>query len=169
MQSTSNAHVVVIGGGPGGSTAATLLVRDGFRVTLLEKAAHPRFHIGESLLPANLTLLDQLGVRDAVEKIGMKKWGVEFNSPSHAQSSGVEFAECYAQRTVSQLDGLEVPFISLGDLKANKKTSGRFSSDRRPTKPNTKPSSGSPKLRRASARCVWPAGAKASWSTPFRT
>ena len=95
MQRTSNDHVVVIGSGPGGSTAATLLVRDGFRVTLLEKAAHPRFHIGESLLPANLTLLDRLGVRDAVEKIGMKKWGVEFNSPSHAQSSGVEFAEAW--------------------------------------------------------------------------
>ena len=40
--------------------------------------------------------------------------------------SGVEFAECYAQRTVSQLDGLEVPFISLGDLKANRKASGRL-------------------------------------------
>ena len=95
MQSNSNAHVVVIGGGPGGSTAATLLVRDGFRVTLLEKASHPRFHIGESLLPANLVLLDKLGVRDSVEKIGMKKWGVEFNSPDHALSSGVEFAEAW--------------------------------------------------------------------------
>ena len=95
MQSNVDAHVVVIGGGPGGSTAATLLVRDGFRVTLLEKAAHPRFHIGESLLPANLCLLDKLGVRDSVEKIGMKKWGVEFNSPNHAESSGVEFAEAW--------------------------------------------------------------------------
>lgn len=95
MQSSSKAHVVVIGGGPGGSTAATLLARDGFRVTLLEKAAHPRFHIGESLLPANLTLLDRLGVRDAVEKIGIKKWGVEFNSPNHPQSSSVEFADAW--------------------------------------------------------------------------
>ena len=95
MQSNTNAHVVVIGGGPGGSTAATLLARDGFRVTLLEKTAHPRFHIGESLLPANLSLLDKLGVRAAVEKIGMKKWGVEFNSPNHDYSSGVEFAEAW--------------------------------------------------------------------------
>ena len=95
MQSSTNAHVVVIGGGPGGSTAATLLARDGFRVTLLEKATHPRFHIGESLLPANLSLLDKLGVRESVEKIGMKKWGVEFNSPNHPESSGVEFAEAW--------------------------------------------------------------------------
>ena len=95
MQRNPIAHVVVIGGGPGGSTAATLLTRDGFRVSLLEKESHPRFHIGESLLPANLLLFDKLGVRESVEKIGMRKWGVEFNSPSHAHSSGVEFAEAW--------------------------------------------------------------------------
>src|SRR6185437_6470147 len=42
--------VLVIGGGPGGSTISILLARRGWRVTMLEKAAHPRFHIGESLL-----------------------------------------------------------------------------------------------------------------------
>ena len=55
--------VLVIGGGPAGSTAATLLAEKGHRVTLLEKAHHPRFHIGESLLPANLPLFEKLGVR----------------------------------------------------------------------------------------------------------
>jgi len=48
--------VVVIGGGPAGSTTATLLADRGHRVVLLEKEVHPRFHIGESLLPANLPL-----------------------------------------------------------------------------------------------------------------
>jgi flavin-dependent dehydrogenase len=48
--------VLIIGGGPAGSTAAIELARKGYRVTLLEKARHPRFHIGESLLPANLPL-----------------------------------------------------------------------------------------------------------------
>ena len=46
--------VLVIGGGPGGIAVAPLLVQKGYKVALLEKAHHPRFHIGESLLPANL-------------------------------------------------------------------------------------------------------------------
>ena len=53
--------VVVIGGGPAGSTAAALLASRGHHVTLLEKAHHPRFHIGESLLPANMPLLREAG------------------------------------------------------------------------------------------------------------
>ena len=57
--------VLVVGGGPAGATVATLLARQGRQVVLLEKAHHPRFHIGESLLPANVPLLEQLGVRDA--------------------------------------------------------------------------------------------------------
>lgn len=74
----SNCDVLVIGGGPAGSTAAALLAERGYRVTLMEKAHHPRFHIGESLLPANLPLLEKLGVADEVRAIGMEKWGAEF-------------------------------------------------------------------------------------------
>lgn len=85
--------VLVIGGGPAGSTIATLLAREGRRVVMLEKAQHPRFHIGESLLPANVALLEQLGVRAEVEAIGMPKWGVEFVSPQHAHRSFVEFGD----------------------------------------------------------------------------
>lgn len=89
----SACDVLVIGGGPAGSTAAALLAQRGYRVTLLEKAHHPRFHIGESLLPASLPLLEQLGVADAVKAIGMEKWGVEFTSPWHDHKQAFVFAD----------------------------------------------------------------------------
>ena len=87
--------VLVIGGGPAGSTIATLLARRGHQVTLLEKDRHPRFHIGESLLPANLPLFDQLGVAAQVRAIGMLKWGAEFVSPWDGRNSDFRFAEAW--------------------------------------------------------------------------
>jgi flavin-dependent dehydrogenase len=62
---------------------------------MLEKAHHPRFHIGESLLPANLPLLEALGVREQVEAIGMPKWGVDFTSPDHGRSCELQFGEAW--------------------------------------------------------------------------
>jgi flavin-dependent dehydrogenase len=87
--------VLVIGGGPAGSTIAALLAERGRRVTLLEKDRHPRFHIGESLLPLNLPLFEKLGVKEAIERIGMLKYGVEFISPYHDKSVMFDFADAW--------------------------------------------------------------------------
>ena len=87
--------VLVIGGGPAGSTMAALLAEQGRDVVVLEKARHPRFHIGESLLPANVPLFERLGLREQVERIGMPKWGVEFVSPQHSHRSYLSFGDAW--------------------------------------------------------------------------
>jgi len=87
--------VLVIGGGPAGSTCATLLAKKGFQVILTEKEEHPRFHIGESLLPANMPLLEHLGVSEEVKKIGLLKLGIEFSSPEHEHVSLIQFTDCW--------------------------------------------------------------------------
>ena len=87
--------VLVIGGGPAGSTVAPMLVEKGYKVVVLEKAHHPRFHIGESLLPANLPLFERMGIAEQVKAIGMMKPGAEFVSPNHEMTSVFNFAEAW--------------------------------------------------------------------------
>lgn len=83
--SRDECDVLVIGGGPAGATISALLAKRGRRVVLIEKDRHPRFHIGESLLPMNLPLFEELGVADEVAEMGMRKDGIDF----HAQVDGV--------------------------------------------------------------------------------
>jgi flavin-dependent dehydrogenase len=71
-----SADVIVIGGGPAGSAAATMLARKGWQVILLEREQFPRDHVGESLLPASIPVLEELGALPAVEKAGfLPKYG----------------------------------------------------------------------------------------------
>jgi flavin-dependent dehydrogenase len=84
--------VLVIGGGPAGSTAAALIAGQGGDVVLLEKDSHPRFHIGESLLPRNIPLLERLGLLNEVSNMGVLKPGAEFVSDETGQSIAFDFA-----------------------------------------------------------------------------
>ncbi len=90
--------VLVVGGGPAGATIAALLAERGRRVAIVEKDRHPRFHIGESLLPQNLPLFDRLGVRGEVEKTSIQKYGIEFVSAYHGKSVRYDFAKAMDKR-----------------------------------------------------------------------
>jgi len=70
--------VVIIGGGPAGSTSASLLARKGLKVLVLEKEKFPRFHVGESLIPFSHEILKELDLIDELKKISSRKPGVVF-------------------------------------------------------------------------------------------
>jgi len=78
MSKTNTHDVIVIGGGPAGSSAATWLARNGHQVLLLEREKFPREHVGESLLPFCYPLLQDLGVIDQLKKNFVRKPGVRF-------------------------------------------------------------------------------------------
>ena len=84
--------ILVIGGGPGGSTAAALLARAGRKVIQLEKAHHPRFHIGESLLPMNMPVYERLGVMDKIKAMGVFKPGADFEARNERGYNNYLFA-----------------------------------------------------------------------------
>lgn len=80
-------HVVVIGGGPAGTTAATLIAQRGYRVALFEREKFPRFHIGESLIPKTYYPLKRLGMLDKLKGSPfVKKYSVQFVN-QHGKSS----------------------------------------------------------------------------------
>lgn len=91
-------EVFVIGGGPAGATVSALLAERGRDVVVCDKDRHPRFHIGESLLPQNMGLFARLGVAEEMAKIGMIKHGAEFNSPDHDHRTTFDFSHAFDKR-----------------------------------------------------------------------
>ncbi len=85
---------IVIGGGPSGSTAASRLAQRGRNVLLGGKERFPRFHIGESLLPCSMPLLDQLGVMPALVAHGfLPKYAAEFVTADGSLCQRYSFAD----------------------------------------------------------------------------
>lgn len=78
--------IAIIGGGPAGSTAAYELASKGWKVVVFEQEKHPRFHIGESLLPMNLPVFEHIGVLEQVQKVGVFKPGAEFYNEDTSQA-----------------------------------------------------------------------------------
>ncbi len=109
----TDCDVLIIGGGPAGSTAAALLAERGRHVVLLEKDRHPRFHIGESLLPLNTAIFDRLGIRDAVAALGVRKPGAEFVSDATGKEVQFSFAQGLDQRFTFSWQGPRAPFDAL--------------------------------------------------------
>jgi flavin-dependent dehydrogenase len=103
--------VAVIGGGPGGSSAATALARRGRSVVVLERERFPRFHIGESQLPWTNEILRALGVRDTIAASGfVEKWGASFRGPDGPDERYADFQNALETPTPQTFQVLRAKF-----------------------------------------------------------
>ncbi len=81
LSESKKPHVIVIGGGPAGSTVSTLIAQKGYNVVLMEREKFPRFHIGESLIPETYWVLKRLNMLPKMQKSHfIKKYSVQFVS-----------------------------------------------------------------------------------------
>jgi flavin-dependent dehydrogenase len=88
----ANPDVIVIGGGPAGSTVSTLMAQQGLRVELFERERFPRFHIGESLIPETYWVLKRLNMLPKMQQSRfVKKFSVQFVSSSGRNSAPFYF------------------------------------------------------------------------------
>jgi FADH2-dependent halogenase len=93
MIQTWDFDVAVVGGGPAGAAAASVLARRGHRILVLERERFPRFHIGESQLPWINEVLAKLGVEEAVAAAGfVHKWGASFTNADGGAAQYADFS-----------------------------------------------------------------------------
>lgn len=105
--------VVIIGGGPAGSTTASFLAKAGVRALVLEKDQFPRFHIGESLLPQSMKVFERLGVLDKLEARYIRKYGARFVDCRTGRMQTYWFEEAFDQ---SVPHAYQVPRADFDDL-----------------------------------------------------
>jgi flavin-dependent dehydrogenase len=111
MANEKNWDVIVMGGGPAGSSAAALLAAQGHRVLVLEREKFPRYHIGESLLPFTFHPLQRLGLIDKLRGSAfVKKYSVQFVSPSGRASQPFYFNTRYEEQVAQTWQVLRSEF-----------------------------------------------------------
>lgn len=98
MTIPKSADVLILGGGPAGSTAGMVLAGAGIETLLLEGEPFPRFHVGESLLPHSLPLFDRLGVHERVKTLPhtIRKEGATFSTHDGSRQMDYWFDEGFA-------------------------------------------------------------------------
>ena len=88
--------IVIIGGGPAGSTAGTLLAKQGWNVAIFEKEKFPRFKIGESLLPGSLRTFERMGVKEKIDQADViVKYGGKIVSACGTRSNRFLFSDVF--------------------------------------------------------------------------